>query len=232
MERRFYSCAARAPRTWHGLRRHGGDERKRVEGLPCREAEDRQARDRAQKRQAHVAPIWFDLDDNGTILFMTGIRTAKGHAIHRDPQVCLCVDDETPPFSFVMIDGEVTWITADPDEMLPWSVRIAARYMEPTRARRTGGATRCRARCWCGSPPRTWWPRRQPRLTLRFGRFVSGAPGWAENCSLREKNPDQPRTAVVQQGASRWAAARPSRGRGSRAPVAGRRSRHTSAPSR
>jgi hypothetical protein len=45
------------------------------------------------------------------------------------PAVCLCVDDETPPFSFVVVDGEVTSITEDPDEMLPWSIRIAARYM-------------------------------------------------------------------------------------------------------
>lgn len=77
----------------------------------------------------HVAPIWFDLDDDGTILFMTGIATVKGHAIRRDPRVCLCVDDEAPPHSFVVIEGEVTWTTEDPDEMLPWSIRIAARYM-------------------------------------------------------------------------------------------------------
>jgi hypothetical protein len=29
----------------------------------------------------HVAPIWFDLDDDGTILFMTGTHTVKGRAI-------------------------------------------------------------------------------------------------------------------------------------------------------
>jgi PPOX class probable F420-dependent enzyme len=78
---------------------------------------------------AHVAPIWFDLDDDGTILFMTGTRTVKGRAIRRDPRVCLCADDEARPYSFVVIDGEVTWTTEDPDEMLPWSIRIAARYM-------------------------------------------------------------------------------------------------------
>ena len=58
----------------------------------------------------HVVPIWFDLDDDGTILFMTGIRTVKGHAIRRDPRICLCVDNDAPPFSFVVIDGEVTSI--------------------------------------------------------------------------------------------------------------------------
>ena len=88
----------------------------------------------------HVAPIWFDLDDDGTILFMTGIRTVKGHAIRRDPRVGLCVDDETPPFSFVVIDGEVTSITEDPDEMLPWSIRIAARYMGADRGDAYGRA--------------------------------------------------------------------------------------------
>ena len=29
----------------------------------------------------HVAPIWFDLDNDGTILFMTGTHTVKGRAI-------------------------------------------------------------------------------------------------------------------------------------------------------
>jgi PPOX class probable F420-dependent enzyme len=77
----------------------------------------------------HVAPIWFDLDDDGTILFMSGTHTVKGRAIRRDPRVCLCADDEAPPYSFVVIDGEVTWTTENPDEMLPWSIRIAARYM-------------------------------------------------------------------------------------------------------
>jgi PPOX class probable F420-dependent enzyme len=77
----------------------------------------------------HVAPIWFDLDDDGSIMFMTGTRTVKGHAIRRDPRVCLSVDDEAPPYSFVSIDGEVTWTTQDPDEMLPWSIRISARYV-------------------------------------------------------------------------------------------------------
>jgi PPOX class probable F420-dependent enzyme len=77
----------------------------------------------------HVAPIWFDLDDDGTILFMTGTRTVKGQAIRRDPRVCLSVDDEAPPYSFVVIEGEVTWKTEDPDEMLPWSIRISARYV-------------------------------------------------------------------------------------------------------
>ena len=77
----------------------------------------------------HVAPVWFDVDDDGTILFMTRTRSAKGHALRRDPRICLCVDDDEPPFSYVVVDGRVTWITEDPAEMLGWSTRIGGRYM-------------------------------------------------------------------------------------------------------
>jgi len=119
----------------------------------------------------HVAPIWFDLDDDGTILFMTGIRTVKGHAIRRDPRVGLCVDDETPPFSFVVIDGEVTSITENPDEMLPWSTRIAARYMGADKGEAYGRRNAVPGEMLARVTPRTWWPSR--RSPTEAGRKVS-----------------------------------------------------------
>lgn len=76
----------------------------------------------------HVAPIWYDLDDDGSIVFTTNADTLKGKAIRRDPRVCLCVDDERPPFSFVIVEGEVE-ISEDLDEMLVWASRIGGRYM-------------------------------------------------------------------------------------------------------
>src|SRR5256714_143268 len=76
----------------------------------------------------HVAPIWIDLDDDGTVVFTTGAETLKGKSILRDPRVCLCVDDDRPPFSFVIIDGTVE-ISEDLDEMLRWATRIGGRYM-------------------------------------------------------------------------------------------------------
>jgi PPOX class probable F420-dependent enzyme len=77
----------------------------------------------------HVAPIWYDLDDDGSsIVFTTGAETLKGKSIRRDPRACLCVDDERPPFSFVIIDGKAD-ISEDLDEMLVWATRIGGRYM-------------------------------------------------------------------------------------------------------
>lgn len=75
----------------------------------------------------HVAPVWVELDGD-EIVFMTSAATIKGKAILRDPRVCLCWDDERPPFSFVMIAGTATTST-DPDELLAWSTRIGGRYM-------------------------------------------------------------------------------------------------------
>jgi PPOX class probable F420-dependent enzyme len=85
----------------------------------------------------HVAPIWFVLDDDGTVVFMTGRRTVKGTALRHDPRACLCVDDEAPPFAFVVIEGAVE-LSEDLDEMLPWSIKIARRYMGDDQAEQFG----------------------------------------------------------------------------------------------
>jgi PPOX class probable F420-dependent enzyme len=85
----------------------------------------------------HVAPIWYDLDTDGTVVFTTGADTLKGKALRRDPRVCLCVDDETPPFSFVIVEG-TAGISHDLDEMLAWATRIGGRYMGDDQAEAYG----------------------------------------------------------------------------------------------
>src|SRR5262245_22492968 len=75
----------------------------------------------------HVAPIWFDLDGDA-LVFTTWHPTVKAANIRRDPRVSLCVDDENPPFAFVLIDGVAT-LSDDLDELRRWAARIAGRYM-------------------------------------------------------------------------------------------------------
>jgi PPOX class probable F420-dependent enzyme len=75
----------------------------------------------------HVAPIWFILDGED-VIFMTGAETVKGRTLRRDPRAALVVDFEAPPYAFVMVDGRVT-LSSDLDEMLPYSIEIARRYM-------------------------------------------------------------------------------------------------------
>lgn len=80
----------------------------------------------------HVAPVWFVLD-GGDIVLNTGKDTVKGRTLARDPRVMLCVDDERPPFAFVLVQGRAT-LSEDPDELRHWAGRIGARYMGEDRA--------------------------------------------------------------------------------------------------
>ncbi|MET9688154.1 PPOX class F420-dependent oxidoreductase [Streptomyces sp. NPDC006514] len=78
----------------------------------------------------HIAPIWFVLDGD-SFVFNTGKDTVKGRNLARDGRVALCVDDDRPPFSFVVLQGraEISGYTDGPDELLAWATRIGARYM-------------------------------------------------------------------------------------------------------
>lgn len=84
----------------------------------------------------HVAPIWF-LIDGDDVVFSTGAETVKGHNLARDDRFSLCVDDDRPPFAFVALNGRVR-LSEDLDELRPWSVRLAGRYMGADRAEEIG----------------------------------------------------------------------------------------------
>ena len=75
----------------------------------------------------HIAPIWFDLDGE-TIVFNTGETTVKARNIQHDARVSFCVDDERPPFTFVLVEGKAT-LSEDMEELRYWATRIAGRYM-------------------------------------------------------------------------------------------------------
>ncbi|MET9123624.1 MULTISPECIES: PPOX class F420-dependent oxidoreductase [unclassified Streptomyces] len=84
----------------------------------------------------HVAPIWFLLDGDD-LVFNTGKETVKGRNLARDGRVALCVDDDRPPFSFVVLEGRAE-LSEDPDELRHWAARIGGRYMGEDRAEEFG----------------------------------------------------------------------------------------------
>ena len=85
----------------------------------------------------HVAPVWFFLDDDDTIVFTTGATTVKGRTITADPRLALCVDDDRPPFSFVVVEGRAE-VSEDADALLHWATALGRRYMGPDRAEEYG----------------------------------------------------------------------------------------------
>jgi hypothetical protein len=75
-----------------------------------------------------VTPVWFLVENDGTIVFTTGKNTVKGHALERDPRVSMCVEDDRPPFAFVRVDG-IAELSDDPADLQRCATRIAERYM-------------------------------------------------------------------------------------------------------
>lgn len=90
----------------------------------------------------HVTPIWFVLDGDD-LLFTTNESYLKTQHLRRDARVCLCVDDETAPFAFVMVEGTVT-LSDTLTEGVHWATRIGGRYMGADRAEDLANATACR----------------------------------------------------------------------------------------
>lgn len=84
----------------------------------------------------HVTPIWFLLDGD-EVVFNTSETSLKGKALRRDSRAALCVDDQEPPYSYVIIKGTAT-LSLDLEEMLAWATEIGRRYMGDERAEEFG----------------------------------------------------------------------------------------------
>ena len=85
----------------------------------------------------HVVPIWFDLDEENKLYFSTWHTTVKANNIRRDPRICICVDDERPPFTYAMLEGTAEFID-DPKASLYWATRFGGRYMGSEQAEAYG----------------------------------------------------------------------------------------------
>lgn len=85
----------------------------------------------------HVAPIWFTLDGDD-LLFNTWHESVKGRNLHHDNRVSICIDEEAPPFSFVIIEGEAEITQPSIEENMKWASEIGGRYMGAERAEEYG----------------------------------------------------------------------------------------------
>lgn len=89
----------------------------------------------------HVTPIWFLLDGDD-VVFNTEADGVKGRNLTRDGRFALSVDDDQPPYAFVVLQGRVS-VLDDPAQTSQWAGRLGARYMGEDRveeyAARNGG---------------------------------------------------------------------------------------------
>src|SRR5262245_43443622 len=84
----------------------------------------------------HVKPIWFVLDGDD-LIFTTHESYVMTRHLHRDPHIALTIDDQEPPYSFVVVEGMVT-LSDDLDELVRWATAIGSRYMGAERAEEFG----------------------------------------------------------------------------------------------
>jgi PPOX class probable F420-dependent enzyme len=103
--------------------------------------------------RAHVAPVWFVLDGDD-VVFTTAVRSAKGRNLARQGRAALSVDDATPMYSFVHLEGPVV-IDHDLGEMHRWTVPISARYMGVDRAEEYARRNAVESECLVRLTPET-----------------------------------------------------------------------------
>jgi len=84
----------------------------------------------------HVTPTWFTLDGDDLVLTTNG-TSQKAKAIRRDARVAVCVDDQAPPYSYVMVRGTAT-LSDDLEELRRCATAVGARYMGADRAEEFG----------------------------------------------------------------------------------------------
>jgi len=75
----------------------------------------------------HVAPVWYVIEDD-TLLFNTWHESVKATNLQGTQYVAICVDDELPPFTYVIVEGTAQIERKAPD-LKYWAARIATRYM-------------------------------------------------------------------------------------------------------
>jgi PPOX class probable F420-dependent enzyme len=112
----------------------------------------------------HVAPVWFVVDydprsssgdKDFTIIFTTSYDSVKARHLTSNPKICLCVDDQKPPFSFIIFNG-IAEIDQHPnyDELLRLTSRIAERYMGKENAEKYGKRNAVKGECIIKIKPR------------------------------------------------------------------------------
>ena len=88
----------------------------------------------------HVTPIWFLIDsspDGDALVFTTNHTTIKAKALRRSPRFSVCVDDQEPPYSYVLMEATAT-LSEDLDDLRHWAIRLGARYMGEDAAEQFG----------------------------------------------------------------------------------------------
>lgn len=73
------------------------------------------------------APVWYHYTPGGELWLLTGTKSRKGKLLQEGLPVSFCVQNESPPYAYVTVDGRVSSIRQSllEEELRP----VARRYL-------------------------------------------------------------------------------------------------------
>ena len=74
-------------------------------------------------------PIWYAYHPGEDLLITTGANSRKGRLLKDAKRMGFCVQDETPPYRYVSIEGPITIEDSDPEGILEDTRKLAHRYL-------------------------------------------------------------------------------------------------------
>lgn len=85
----------------------------------------------------HVVPVWFTLDGED-VIFTAGRSSTKVKNILRDGRIAICVDEDTPPFHYVLLEGRAEVLDSSVEAAYHWGSIIGGKYMGVERSEEFG----------------------------------------------------------------------------------------------
>ena len=89
-----------------------------------------------------TVPVWHDYEPGGEVRFVTGGASEKARLLRAAGRMSLCVQEETPPYRYVSVEGPVTIEKPESDAIMRElahryaGVQAGNRFLELTKADR------------------------------------------------------------------------------------------------
>ena len=74
-------------------------------------------------------PIWYMYNPGGDLYMTTGAKTRKGKLLKKAKRVGFCVQDETPPYKYVSMEGSIIIEEISLEKNREYTLPLAHRYL-------------------------------------------------------------------------------------------------------
>lgn len=79
-----------------------------------------------------LVPVWYAYEPGGDLVVQTGRDSVKARLIRKIGRFSLCVQDESPPYRYVSVEGPVVAVDDPVDPVT--RAALAHRYLDPVTA--------------------------------------------------------------------------------------------------